>query len=213
MPGWPGTISHDGGRSSRPSPVTPWLARVTLVSVQRSWASAAPAGEDHLERGTAMTTSTTALLACGAWALVVSALVGIVWLDHLLREAGRSDLTLLDTAQVIFPIGVLASATMGAIVAWRTRHAVSWMLIGLAGSVALSGLAEAYAAYGVLVRPGSLPVANWVAPFSEAVFWPVFAFLAFILLLTPSGHLPSHRWRPLAVLFAGGSALWTVTRC
>ncbi len=158
-----------------------------------------------------MTTTSSALLAWGAWALVMSALVGIVWLDHLLRKAGRPDLTHVDAAELIFPIGVLASATMGAIVAWRTRHAVSWMLIGLAGSVALSGLAEAYAAYGVLVRPGSLPAANWVAPFSEAAFWPAFTFLTLILLLTPSGHLPSRRWMPPAALFAGGSALWTVS--
>jgi hypothetical protein len=58
-----------------------------------------------------------------------------------------------------------------------------------------TGVTAAYGPYGLLARPGALPAAGFVA-----VYYPPFAVaslacLALVLLLTPTGSLPSARWR------------------
>src|SRR4029450_1595485 len=53
-----------------------------------------------------------------------------------------------------------------------------------------AGVAQGYAGYGLLARPGSLPGARWVALYGDApgIVWS--ALVGFILLLTPTGSLP-----------------------
>jgi len=143
-----------------------------------------------------------------AWGAVVAALAAVLVLNALIGSSGRDDLVLLDAVEVFFPVGVVVSATAGALVAARTGHRVAWMLIGLAASVVLSGLSEAYATFGLLVEPGSLPGAAWVAPFSEAMFWPAFTCLTFVMLMTPSGRVPAGVWRVGAVAAVAGVVLW-----
>ncbi|MGH9179880.1 MAG: sensor histidine kinase [Acidimicrobiales bacterium] len=161
--------------------------------------------------GLGMHNGARGLLAWSAWSLVVVTLATMVWLDQLLRGAGQADLIPFDPAGVAFATGAVMSATMGLVLGSRTGHPVAWLLLAAAGTVVASGFSEAYAAYGVVARPGSLPAARWVAPFSEAMFFPVFALLAFIMLLTPTGRLPSARWRRWAPLVAAGGAGWTLS--
>ena len=56
-------------------------------------------------------------------------------------------------------------------------------------------MAEAYADYGLVARPGELPAARYVAPYLPAIVVVALALLGFVLLLTPTGSLPSPRWR------------------
>ena len=137
------------------------------------------------------------VLACGLWALVVLGLVATAWLDQLLRRAGRPDL-----AERGAPLGsalaALSAATVGAVVASRRpRHPVGWLLLGLGLSVPWSDVLDGYVDYGELARPGSLPAARFLAVYSPAVFMAGLACVGFVLLLTPSGSLPSpsRRWR------------------
>jgi hypothetical protein len=72
---------------------------------------------------------------------------------------------------------------------------VGWLLLVLGLSLAWGGVAPAYAAYGLLARPGALPAASDVAR-----YWPVTVLIAqtalsFVLLLTPTGKVPSPHWR------------------
>jgi hypothetical protein len=134
-----------------------------------------------------------------AWLLWVSALLSLVviWrLDQLLRQAGRADRAPLG-AEVAAPVlAAVSAATVGAVLAGRRpRHPVGWLLLALGLSLNLSGVASAYADYGLLARPGALPAARSVALYLPASVVVALAALGFVLLLTPTGSLPSPRWR------------------
>ncbi len=81
----------------------------------------------------------------------------------------------------------VSAPTVGAVLATRRpRHPVGWLLLGLGASIGLTGLADGYARYGLLARPGSLPAARWPAIYSPAVAVAGIACLGFVLLtLTP----------------------------
>jgi hypothetical protein len=138
------------------------------------------------------------VLACGLWALVLLGLVATAWLNHLLRRAGRPDLAERGAPPVPTALAALSGATVGAVVASRRpSHPVGWLLLGLGLSVPWSDVLDGYVDYGVLTRPGSLPAARYLAVYSPAVFMAGLACAGFVLLLTPSGSLPSpsRRWR------------------
>jgi hypothetical protein len=138
------------------------------------------------------------VLACGLWTLVVLGLLATAWLDHLLRRAGRPDLAERGAQPVPTALAALSAATVGTVVASRRpSHPVGWLLLGLGLSVPWSDVLDGYAEYGALARPGSLPAARFLAVYSPAVFMAGLACAGFVLLLTPSGSLPSRsrRWR------------------
>jgi hypothetical protein len=131
------------------------------------------------------------------WALTMLALPVIAWLDQLSRQAGRPELAQLTLSAVVGPVlAAVSAATAGAVLASRRpRHPVGWLLLALGLSAAWAGVPPAYAAYGLLARPGALPAAHAVARYWPITIVTTQTAASFALLLTPTGRLPSPRWR------------------
>jgi hypothetical protein len=134
-----------------------------------------------------------AVAAWALWMLTMLGLAAILWLRQLLVYAGRPELMTFDPLLVV---AMVSAATAGAVVASRRpAHPVGWLLLAFTVLLVATGVAAAYGPYGLLARPGALPVAGVVA-----VYYPPFAVaslacLALVLLLTPTGSLPSAHWR------------------
>jgi hypothetical protein len=153
-----------------------------------------------------------AVAAWALWALTMACWVVVGWLSLLVRRAGRPDLSLLTSDIPAFVVGVTSAVTVGALLASRRpRHPVGWLLLGLGFPVALSGVATSYAHYGLTARPGALPAADWAALYQGVSFLLVVPCLGFVLLLTPTGSLPSARWRWWAWVAAGAPLLALLT--
>ena len=148
-------------------------------------------------------------LAWALWGLAVAGTAAVLWFDQLLRQAGRTDLLQLTADGAPYVLAVITGTTSGAVLASRRpAHPVGWLLLALGLSVVSSGVTDGYARYGLLARPGTLPAADYLAVYAvrSYIAWP--ALLGFILLLTPTGSLPSPRWRGWAWTAAVGPALF-----
>jgi hypothetical protein len=166
---------------------------------------AVPKGELHAASTMAVTSaarlarplSRPGVLAWALWALAMLGLPMTAWLDQLSRQAGRPELAQLSGGSVVGPVlGMVSAATVGAVLATRRpRHPVGWLLLILGLALTASGVAAAYTAYGLVARPGALLAAGAVARYYPALILTALPALSFVLLLTPTGSLPSPRWR------------------
>jgi hypothetical protein len=138
-----------------------------------------------------------AVLAWALWALAMLGLPAIVWLDRLLIEAGLPELAMgLSRGNLTTAVAAGSAATVGAVVASRRpHHPVGWLLLGLGLSLTMWGLAFGYTRYGLVARPGALPAAGYLAGFANGAIFINLSLTGFVLLLTPTGSLPSPRWR------------------
>ena len=139
----------------------------------------------------------TAGLAWALWLASLLCLAVVPWLDQLLRRAGRADLVQFVFPDVADPVlAVVSSATVGAVVAGRRpAHPVGWLLLGIALSLTGTAATAQYFVYGLMVRPGALPAARYAVLYQPATAFAALTLIGFVLLLTPTGSLPSPRWR------------------
>ena len=142
----------------------------------------------------------------------------VVWLlitvlsvaNLILTIMARNDLATTDAVSgLIYAPAPVLYATLGALIVRRAGNVIGWMLIGIGGAQAISWLASAYAVFGV-AHPGALPAPELAGLLGEWSFIPVFTGIGFMLLLFPSGTLPSPRWRPWAGLGLLATALTMV---
>ncbi|MGH9004756.1 MAG: hypothetical protein ACRDYV_16660, partial [Acidimicrobiia bacterium] len=139
-------------------------------------------------------------LAWGLWTLTMLGLVVLVWLDQLLRQTGRAELVVLNPTAFAPVLGAVSTATVGAVVASRRpAHPVGWLLLALGLSLTAAGVTLASTNYEVA---HAAPAAGLVARYVPATIVTAMACNAFTLLLTPTGRLPSPRWRWWAGIIA-----------
>jgi hypothetical protein len=142
------------------------------------------------------------------WTLTLSGLAGGFWIDRLLDQAGGSEVDRLNAAAYPVMLAAVSAATVGAVVASRRhRHPVGWLLLATGLTMVADLDVNGYVRYGVVVRPGSLPAAQYLAGVSFGIFLVWISLAGFVLLLTPTGRLPSPRWRWWAWVAAAGPVL------
>jgi len=95
-----------------------------------------------------------------------------------------------------------AFATVGALLAWkRPNNPIGWLLSAI-------GLTFAVAGFGVFLAhfPRTLTLTAWLG----FLYLLGFGFCVFVILLFPTGQLPSRRWRPVAWVAGAGVAGWVL---
>jgi hypothetical protein len=149
-----------------------------------------------------------AVPAWGLAGLTVLALVPTRWLLALLQAAGSPDAERPAVATAAVILAVVSAATVGGLLASRRpRHPVGWLLLASGFALVMNLLIESYVKYGVLARPGSLPGARYLVGLTYVTILAWLSLAGFVLLLTPTGKLPSPRWRWWARVAAAAPAL------
>jgi hypothetical protein len=150
--------------------------------------------------------------AWAVWALAMLGLAVAAWLDHLQRQAGSPEMAwLLQPASIPLLVAAVSAATVGALLgSRRPAHPVGWLLLGLGLLVVVNVVVSGYVNYGLLARPGALPAASYLAGVANGIQVLWLACVGFILVLTPTGSLPSPRWRWWARVAAAAPVLLVV---
>jgi hypothetical protein len=104
--------------------------------------------------------------------------------------------------EIAFLFFVLSSGMVGALIVSRLRrHPVGWLLLFASLAFATGGLVVSYVEVAFIVRPGSWPVSPFLVWLGDWAFNIGSGISAtFVLLLFPTGRLPSPRWRLVAWL-------------
>jgi hypothetical protein len=142
-------------------------------------------------------------------ATAVALRVGTVLLAYLDRHRLSASLTGWDFNDVIANVSSLAAAVVGFVLAWRRpANVIGWLLLTV--DLGLDSFTRQYGLHALVAAPGSLPAGRAIAWLSGWI-WLVVSepMFAFILLLFPTGRLPSPRWRPAAWFIVGGYAAAT----
>ena len=92
---------------------------------------------------------------------------------------------------------------LGAIVASRLpSHPIGWLCCAIGVMAAVETFSPEYAIYALLAHPEPLLGGKVTLWLSIWVWILMFGFIVYLLLLFPTGRLPSNRWRPFAWLSA-----------
>jgi hypothetical protein len=134
----------------------------------------------------------------------------------------------VDIADLLFPVTnvlsvsfgdvfstlvLLAFATVGSLIAARhPQNPIGWIFCISPLLLALGDVLLAYTTRAFIMAPGSLPagaLVGVIGDWARSMGW--FIVITFLLLLFPTGHLPSPRWRFLARLIVGLLVVYSIT--
>jgi len=152
----------------------------------------------------AMSRRTITRLAWSIWALSVV----LVAIKLFLQSLNDPSLFLGNLFNALVLLGF---ATVGALVASRRpENPIGWIVSGGTLLWALGDFALEGAVYALVTVPGALPGGAWMAWLGFWVRGLGWVMVMFLLLLFPTGRLPSARWLPAVWLAVGYLALFTV---
>jgi signal transduction histidine kinase len=141
--------------------------------------------------------------ACGIWTLTVAATAtGMIY--DAVRPLPPSLANQQGSAAdgVVSIVFIWGFATVGALLAWkRPGNPIGWLL---------SATGLSYAAAGFEIFLSHFPAALTFVDWSGWLWLFGLGLTVFVLLLFPTGHLPSPRWRPVAWAAAAGLAAWVL---
>ena len=155
-------------------------------------------GEPRSAGGHAMTPRTAFWCALSIWALTLATATTAFIYNHvhplpLGASAARGNAA--DSVAAVMFIG--GFATVGALLAWkRPENPIGWLMSATSATYAL-------ATAGVLLLQFAA-ARSWGSWLGWLFFFGI-GFVVFVLLLFPTGSLPSRRWRPVA--WAAGIAM------
>ncbi|MGH2554954.1 MAG: histidine kinase [Actinomycetota bacterium] len=138
-------------------------------------------------------------------------LVFLALATSVLSFLGRSTQDPTDAGFFIFAavVGAGAFAPVGALIVARRGNAVGWTLLAIGAGFVLTMFASSYA---VAATAGVewLPAWRYVAWIGMWSWLPTAGAVPLLLLLFPTGRLPSRRWRPVVWIGAAGIAVATI---
>jgi hypothetical protein len=111
--------------------------------------------------------------------------------------------------QSVSLLGIIGAPILGGLIASRLpRNPYGWLWLGFGLGLAFQSLAQSYGAYGLVVEPGSLAAPRTIFHVLQLGGQVALTLAPLLMLLFPTGRLPSRRWRPLAwISTAAGAAL------
>jgi hypothetical protein len=147
-----------------------------------------------------------ARIAWGAWLLAIG-----VWIAAFAFSAQHplpaDPVTVYSTIATV--LIATSFPTVGAVVASRQpENPVGWIVLGMGALFGLALFISAYAEFGLVVEPGSLPGAVWAGWVGNWIWPVVLAPIGFVLLLFPDGHPPTRRWRSVGWFLGASLFAW-----
>jgi hypothetical protein len=108
-------------------------------------------------------------------------------------------------------VGIIGAPILGTIIASRRpRNPYGWVWLGFGSCLVVQEAARSYAAYARWVEPEPLVASQTAAQVLGLGNQVALGLVPFLLLLFPTGRLPSRRWRPLAWISALSGVTITV---
>jgi hypothetical protein len=131
---------------------------------------------------------------------LIGAGVALAYPDRDLVPASSTGWTVSNLSGQVVNAAVLVVGLV--LASRRPENRIGWLFLAAGLALGLSGFSDQYALHALVAGPGSWPAGRAAAWLFNVIWVIPVAMLAFVLLLFPTGHVRSPRWR-LAGWFIG----------